>query len=195
VDLGGFRQYVHRRDPSRRVELLVELDGSVLTGHAASVLGREKSAKVTLNVGMPLDDIGQPIPGQLTRLIFYSAAKRWSTICVCRRVKNKPCQLARDRLADVVQGHPDVKCYLSRISPFLTRSPHDLSTHSRQARRVIRPSGLGRAGGRTGGNRPSPLRLHPPGCEKHPTPRSQSHGAPVAIRESGSTCRSCSPQK
>jgi hypothetical protein len=98
VDLGGFRQYVHRRDPSRRVELLVELDGSVLTGHAASVLGREKSAKVTLNVGMPLDDVGQPVPGQSTRLIFYSVERDGRNILRLSRRPDGFMQL--DRLGD-----------------------------------------------------------------------------------------------
>src|SRR5438552_13324428 len=32
IDLGGFRQYVHRRDPGKRVEWTTELDTGPLTG-------------------------------------------------------------------------------------------------------------------------------------------------------------------
>src|SRR5947209_8751934 len=62
LDLGGFRQYVHRRDASRRVELVTELSTEILRGNARWLLDWSDSAKVTLNFGMPLDDKGSPLP-------------------------------------------------------------------------------------------------------------------------------------
>lgn len=39
IDLGGFRQYVFRRDPSLRVEWAVEIDVAKLSGRLAELLG------------------------------------------------------------------------------------------------------------------------------------------------------------
>lgn len=71
LDLGGFRQYVHRREAARRVELVTELSTDILRGNAWRLLKRGRSAKVTLSVGMPLDDKGQPVSGEGPRLFSY----------------------------------------------------------------------------------------------------------------------------
>lgn len=55
---------MHRRDASRRVELVTELSTEILRGNARWLLDWSDSAKVTLNFGMPLDDKGSPLPGQ-----------------------------------------------------------------------------------------------------------------------------------
>ncbi len=71
VDLGGFRQYVHRRQADRRVELAVELDNRALMGSASRLLQKHKSTKVTLTIGVPLDDVGQPRRDEAPRLVSY----------------------------------------------------------------------------------------------------------------------------
>jgi hypothetical protein len=48
IDLGGFRQYVHRRDRTRRVEWALELDTSLMTG--ASAYLAQASQRISLEV-------------------------------------------------------------------------------------------------------------------------------------------------
>lgn len=95
VDLGGFRQYVHRRDPSRHVELVTELDSRIMTGNAAKALGHNKSAKVTLTTGMSLDNFGRPIQGQLARLISYAVEAGGRSILRLSRRQDGIMQLDR----------------------------------------------------------------------------------------------------
>jgi hypothetical protein len=60
VDLGGFRQYVHRREASRRVEWSAELDVGTLHGQGRRLLGKHKTARVSVTFGVPLEDRKQP---------------------------------------------------------------------------------------------------------------------------------------
>jgi predicted ATPase len=71
VDLGGFRQYVHRRRVGDRVEWSAELATRKLSGNAFAVLGNFQVAKVTLYLGIPLGDKGSPLGNQPPRLIQY----------------------------------------------------------------------------------------------------------------------------
>lgn len=64
VDLGGFRQYVHRRDAAKRVEWSAEIDVGTLRGQARQLLGKHKAVKVSVAFGVPLEDPNQPsFPG------------------------------------------------------------------------------------------------------------------------------------
>lgn len=71
VDLGGFRQYVHRRRVGDRVEWTAELETRKLSGNAYAVLGNFQTVKITLYFGIPLDDKGNPLGNQPPRLIQY----------------------------------------------------------------------------------------------------------------------------
>jgi hypothetical protein len=71
VDLGGFRQYLHRCDMSRRVEWTAELNAGALRGQARQLLDKTSTAKVTVSFGVPLDDHGQPLPNERPWLISY----------------------------------------------------------------------------------------------------------------------------
>ena len=51
IDLGGFRQYVHRRDRDRQVELVFELDPDRLSGRMTEVLRSARRVAVELAVG------------------------------------------------------------------------------------------------------------------------------------------------
>ena len=51
IDLGGFRQYVHRRESGRQVELAFELNTEQLSGRVAELLRTAREAVVELGVG------------------------------------------------------------------------------------------------------------------------------------------------
>ena len=54
IDLGGFRQYVHRRQRERQVELGFELNPGRLSGRAAQLLGSARGTLVELGIGCGL---------------------------------------------------------------------------------------------------------------------------------------------
>ena len=56
IDLGGFRQYVHRRERDRQVELSFELDPGLLSGRVAELLRSAGKAVVELAVGEGIAD-------------------------------------------------------------------------------------------------------------------------------------------
>lgn len=53
VDLGGFRQFVHRGDLTNRVEWGVEIDTAQLRGRLAELLAPCRTVRVTLSIGQP----------------------------------------------------------------------------------------------------------------------------------------------
>jgi hypothetical protein len=71
VDLGGFRQFIHRRDVSRRVEWTVELDTTTFTGRLAELLAPVRHVAASLAVGIALDDQGRPLQDALPEIHSY----------------------------------------------------------------------------------------------------------------------------
>lgn len=71
VDLGGFRQYVHRREVGRRMEWSMEIDVASLTGRVAELLAPVRRAAVTVAIGIALDDQGRPTPGATPQVHAY----------------------------------------------------------------------------------------------------------------------------
>ena len=53
VDLGGFRQFIHRRDMSRRMEWSAELDTAFFAGRLAEQLAPVKFVTATVGIGLP----------------------------------------------------------------------------------------------------------------------------------------------
>lgn len=53
VDLGGFRQFIHRRDVNRRMEWSAELDTARFAGRLAQLLAPIKYVAATIEVGLP----------------------------------------------------------------------------------------------------------------------------------------------
>lgn len=53
VDLGGFRQYVHRREVNRRLEWSAELDTARFKGRLAELFAPVSSVKVSIEIGIP----------------------------------------------------------------------------------------------------------------------------------------------
>lgn len=71
VDLGGFRQYVHRGQASLRVQWGAELDASALDGINELLrepLGHVKRLTLNLSIGMEVDDRDRPRPGAEPRV-------------------------------------------------------------------------------------------------------------------------------
>jgi len=61
VDFGGFRQFIHKRDVTRRMEWCAEMDSSAFTGHLGELLAPIKKLTVSIDMGFTLDDEGQPL--------------------------------------------------------------------------------------------------------------------------------------
>lgn len=96
IDLGGFRQYIHRRQVSRRMEWGLTLSSGKFAGRLKELL--EPVANITLNIttGMPLDDQDQPLGGATPHVISYELESDGSTLLrMSRRPGN---QMALDML-------------------------------------------------------------------------------------------------
>ncbi len=61
IDLGGFQQYVFRRDVENMVELAIELDTAQMSGRLKQLLAGAKTVTLSVSVGVPLDDHGRKI--------------------------------------------------------------------------------------------------------------------------------------
>ena len=68
IDLGGFRQYVHRGQANRRVEWGAELAVANLGGRLMHLLASVNTITVTLSLGIELDDQDRPKPGAEPRV-------------------------------------------------------------------------------------------------------------------------------
>jgi len=53
VDLGGFRQYIHRREVNRRMEWSAELDTAGFKGRLAELFAPVSSVSVSIEIGIP----------------------------------------------------------------------------------------------------------------------------------------------
>lgn len=61
VDLGGFRQYVHRREANRRIELSAEFAAGDFTGSIAELLAPVSNITLSIHIGVLLDDEDRPL--------------------------------------------------------------------------------------------------------------------------------------
>jgi hypothetical protein len=96
VDLGGFRQFIHRRDVSRRVEWSVELDTAAFTGRLAELLAPVKQLAVSLAMGISLDDQGRPLQDALPEIHAYEVLG--DNRSLVRMSKRRDGKLQLDRL-------------------------------------------------------------------------------------------------
>lgn len=67
IDLGGFRQYVHRRDPGRQVELGFELDPKRLTRRFGESLRTVRRIRIDLGIGKGFESAQQTLFGDKVR--------------------------------------------------------------------------------------------------------------------------------
>lgn len=68
VDLGGFRQYVHKHEVKRRVEWAMDLETSSFKDRLAELFAPVKQVTMLLNLGIGLDDQDRPLPESLPEI-------------------------------------------------------------------------------------------------------------------------------
>jgi len=96
VDLGGFRQYVHRREANRRVEWGMDLDTRAFEGRLAELFAPVKQVTMLLSLGIALDDQDRPLPEAVPEIHTYELfADGQSLLRMSRRMDGK---LHLDRL-------------------------------------------------------------------------------------------------
>ena len=115
IDLGGFRQYVFRRDPSHRVEWATEIDITKLSGRLSEILDPIRTVVVTINFGLPVDDRGYAPSDALTELVSYKVEGDGADLL---RMSRRPGGNFRiDRLAS---DHPVFRQILNEIVEMVT---------------------------------------------------------------------------
>lgn len=104
IDLGGFRQYIHRRQANRRMEWGATFDTSRLPGRLGELLKPVGTISVHLTMGMQLDDEDKPVAGATPTVISYELESRGDSLI---RMSRRPDgNMAVDRLN---HEHPVIK--------------------------------------------------------------------------------------
>lgn len=103
IDLGGFRQYVHRGQASKRVEWGAELRVSALhrteQRHLAELLAPVATVALNITLGIELDDQERPRPGAEPRVDAVEiSGDGVELLRMSRRPTSKPDDTARDTL-------------------------------------------------------------------------------------------------
>jgi len=80
IDLGGFRQYIHRRQANLRMDLRLTLNTAKFQGRLKELLDPTKEITTAVTVGMPLDDQDQPMPGKGPHVISYDLESDGKTL-------------------------------------------------------------------------------------------------------------------
>jgi AAA15 family ATPase/GTPase len=80
VDLGGFRQYIHRRDPSGIMEWTVKIKTSSFKGKSTVLLKKDRILDLSLSIGFTLDMEGQPKRGSVPELKTYELSSEGKSI-------------------------------------------------------------------------------------------------------------------
>jgi len=110
IDLGGFRQYIHRRQASRRMEWGLTLSTSKFTGRLKELMEPVGNISVNITTGMPLDDQDQPLPDAMPHVISYELESDKSTLL---RMSRRPGdQMALDVLP---YKHPVLQRIISAL--------------------------------------------------------------------------------
>lgn len=91
IDLGGFGQYVHRRQRDQEVTLTFQLDPSDLSRRLREILGAAQGAEVEVGIGMEGDNSG---PGRVGVQRFVIAADGQELLAMSKR-RDKDVRLDR----------------------------------------------------------------------------------------------------
>jgi hypothetical protein len=95
VDLGGFRQYVHRREANRRVEWAMDLDTSSFKDRLAELFAPVNQVTMLLNLGIKLDDQDRPLPEALPEIHTYELLADGQSLLRMSRRRDGNLQLDR----------------------------------------------------------------------------------------------------
>lgn len=93
VDLGGFRQYIHRREANRRVEWAMELDTTAFKDRLAELFAPVNRVTMLLNFGIALDDQDRPLLGALPEIHTYELLADGQSLLRMSRRKDGKLQL------------------------------------------------------------------------------------------------------
>lgn len=110
VDLGGFRQYIHRRDPNNRLEWVAEIDVGHLEGQLAELLTSARKVSVGVHIGLRLNDKGQPLTGTSPEVLSCEITVDGVVIARMSRRDEETLQLDR-----IESTHPVIKAILRAI--------------------------------------------------------------------------------
>lgn len=123
VDLGGFRQFVHRRDASLRVNWTMELDTGIYSGYLSDLNITLTNFSVSFSVGIALDDLDNPLPDVLPEIHSYEViADKQSLLRMSRRPDGK---LQLDRLTHEHRAFREILSDIARYSGFDTPGVSD----------------------------------------------------------------------
>lgn len=95
VDLGGFRQYVHRCEANRRVEWAIDLDTSAFKDRLAELFAPVKQVTMLLNLGIGLDDQDRPLPEAIPEIHTYELLADGQSLLRMSRRRDGKLQLDR----------------------------------------------------------------------------------------------------
>ncbi|MBW1706176.1 MAG: DUF3696 domain-containing protein [Deltaproteobacteria bacterium] len=95
VDLGGFRQYVHRREANRRVEWAMELDTNSFGDRVAELFAPVRQVTMLLSLGIALDDQDRPLPEAVPEIHTYELLADGQSILRMSRRRDGKLQLDR----------------------------------------------------------------------------------------------------
>lgn len=95
VDLGGFRQYVHRREANRRVEWVIELNTSAFKDRLAELFSPVNQVTITVQLGISLDDQDRPIPNAAPEIHIYEIQADGQSLLRMSRRRDGKLQLDR----------------------------------------------------------------------------------------------------
>jgi hypothetical protein len=95
VDLGGFRQYVHRREANRRVEWAMDLDTSSFRDRLAELFAPVKQVTMLLHLGIGLDDQDRPLPESIPEIHTYELLADGQSLLRMSRRRDGRLQLDR----------------------------------------------------------------------------------------------------
>ncbi len=95
VDLGGFRQYVHRREANRRVEWAMDMDTSSFKDRLAELFAPVKQVTMLLNLGIGLDDQDHPLPESIPEIHTYELLVDGQSLLRMSRRRDGKLQLDR----------------------------------------------------------------------------------------------------
>jgi len=110
VDLGGFRQYIHRREVGRRIEWAAEISVASLKGRLAERLASVNKAMVSVTIGLELDNEGDPVPGAQPAVDSYELEA--DGVSLLRMSRRRDGALRLDRLG---HDHPVFRDVLKAI--------------------------------------------------------------------------------
>ncbi|MBL7181313.1 MAG: DUF3696 domain-containing protein [Desulfobacterales bacterium] len=96
IDLGGFRQYIHRRQANRRMDWRLTLNTKKFQGRLRELLEPVSEITAGVTIGMPLDDMDQPLRGARPNVFSYELESEGKTLL---RMSRRPAgHLALDLL-------------------------------------------------------------------------------------------------